>query len=59
MNKTICDRCNHYEVSMDGTKEICHAKRIGSQVILWITDDYIKLRMNGDKNNCKAYERIR
>ena len=43
---------------MDNTKEICHAKKDGSQVILKITDDYIEERINGNKMNCKCFIKI-
>ena len=56
--KIICDNCNNYEISMDNTREICHAKKNGSQVIPKITNDYISERMNGEKINCKCYEKI-
>lgn len=58
MNNRICDKCNNFEVSMDNTKEICHAKKDGSQVIPKITDDYINERINGEKTNCKCYKKI-
>jgi hypothetical protein len=56
--KRICDKCKNFEVSMDNTKEICHAKKDGSQVILKITDEYIEQRINAEKQNCKCYEKI-
>jgi len=54
----ICNRCNKYEVSMCGSSETCHAKKEGSKVILYITDDYIEPRMNGEINHCKAFKKI-
>jgi hypothetical protein len=56
--KRICDTCKNFEVSMDNTKEICQAKKDGSQVIPKITDGYIEQRINGEKQNCKCYEKI-
>ena len=59
MEKRICDRCNNFEVSFDNTKEICHAKKQGSLVIPFITDEYIEQRINGDKKSCKGFEKIK
>lgn len=58
MSKIICDSCNNYEVTMDCTKEICHAKKDGSQVIAKITGDYIAQRFNGNKKTCKCFIKI-
>jgi hypothetical protein len=57
--KRICDKCKNFEVSMDNTKEICHAKKQGSLVIPFITDDYISERMEGVKITCKGFEKIK
>ena len=54
----ICDKCNNFEVTMDCTTEICHAKKDGSKVIPKITDYYIEERMYGDKKNCKCFAKI-
>jgi len=56
--KRICDKCDNFEVSPCSTREICHAKKQGSNVIFWITDDYISERMEGEKNSCKGFKRI-
>ena len=55
--ETICDRCEKYETTPCGTREICHAKREGSQVVPWMSDEYINERMSGEKKNCKGYKR--
>jgi len=54
----ICDTCRNFEVTPDSTREICHAKKQGSNVIIWMTDLYTDERMSGDKLNCKGYEKI-
>lgn len=54
----ICDTCRNFEVTPDSTREICHAKKQGSNVIIWMTDLYADERMSGDKLNCKGYEKI-
>ena len=51
MDKRICDKCRYFEVSSSNTMEICHAKRYGSEVIQYMTDDYIELRFDGEKQN--------
>lgn len=54
---TICDMCDNYERSASGTIEICHAKRIGSEYILHMPDDYVNERLNGEKTTCKEFKR--
>ena len=56
--RTICDKCDNYEVSPCGTKELCHAKLQGSRVSPWMMDEYITERMKGEKNNCKAFKKL-
>jgi hypothetical protein len=58
MSKIICDSCNNFEVSIENTKEICHAKKYGDIVIPIITDDYIRERMDGIKKSCKGFKKI-
>jgi hypothetical protein len=56
--RRICDRCNNFEVSRDGTRETCHARRIGSALIAHMPADYIEARMQGEKQNCKEFKKI-
>lgn len=58
MCKRICDKCKNFEVSMDNMKETCHAMRDGSQVIPRMPIDYVSDRIEGNKSNCKSYEKI-
>lgn len=60
VDTAICDRCNKYEVSQDGTRELCHAFfECQTRFKNGITKDYIELRMSGEKNNCKEFKKIR
>lgn len=54
----ICDTCRYFEITQDSTREICHSKKQGSNVIIWMTDLYADERMSGDKLNCKGYDKI-
>ena len=57
--KTICDRCVKYEVSICGTREICHAYvEKQTRFTNEITKQYIQQRINGNKNYCKAYNKL-
>ena len=57
--KTICDRCGKYSVSLCGTNSSCTAF-IDKQTRFTngITKDYIELRMTGEKNNCKEFNKL-
>lgn len=58
--KTICDRCDKYEVSLCGTSETCHAFiERQTRFTNGITKDYIEQRITGEKNHCKEYKPIR
>jgi len=57
-NKRICDRCNNFHVSQCGSTEVCYANLRGSQVIPLLTEFYIELRITGEKNNCKEFEKL-
>ena len=57
--RTICDRCDKYEVSPSGTTETCHAFRERANRFTYgITKDYIEERMIGEKSHCKEYKKI-
>ena len=56
--KRICDNCQNLQVSPGGTTETCWAKHEGSRVIIDMPQQYIDLRMEGDKQNCKRFKRI-
>ncbi len=57
MNKTICNKCNKYLISLCGTTETCHAF-IDRQTkfTIGITKGYILQRMIGEKKHCKEYK---
>jgi len=57
--KTICDRCNNYEVSACGTSETCWAFfNRQTKFTFEITKDYIEQRMIGEKKHCKEFKKI-
>ena len=58
MDTIICDKCDHYVMAISGTTETCWAKYDGSKVIIRMPDDYIKLRMTGEKRNCKGFKKL-
>lgn len=55
----LCNKCEKYSVSQDGTRETCKAKHEGSKFIIWMTDQYIDQRMTGEKQFCKGFKRIK
>lgn len=58
--KTICDRCDKYEVTPCGTIERCSAFIDRSnRFINGITKPYIEERMIGNINHCKEFKPIR
>lgn len=61
IDKTICDRCNNYEVTPSGVTEICHQFRQvnGISPIIHFDKYYIEKRFNGEVNNCKQFKTIR
>lgn len=56
--KRICDMCNNFECSPCGSREICHAKKEGSNVIKWLDYFYAEQRMSGEKMTCKGFKKI-
>lgn len=56
--KRICDRCNKLYASPGGCVEQCQARMEGSFVVEYMAKEYIEARMNGEKNQCKAFKPI-
>ena len=56
--KIICDKCSNYSVSPCGTNETCFAKFEGSKQIIRMDNNYIEIRMIGEKQNCKSFKKI-
>jgi hypothetical protein len=56
--KVICDKCSKYVVSQCGTTESCFAKFEGSKQVIRMDEIYINQRMNGEKQNCKSFQKL-
>jgi hypothetical protein len=56
--KTICDKCDKYNVSQCGTRETCNAIFDGSKHIISMDKIYVEGRMTGEKNHCKSFKKI-
>lgn len=57
-DQIICDKCDNFEVSMDNTYQVCHAKKEGSQLIRNMPDYYVEERFEGIKKTCKCFKKI-
>ncbi len=52
--KRICDKCDNFNVSPGGCTESCAIARIAN-----LTIGYIEDRINGEKQSCKEFKKLK
>jgi hypothetical protein len=55
----ICDKCDNLHINESQTYEHCAAKFYQLYSLPAIPKEYFESRLNGDKQDCKHFEKLR